>query len=166
MTKLSMWILVFVLFIYFVFTSGIVFKINGNEAINNLDIPYSFALSGQETGAVGIFTSDDIECAEWLVKDSCKILPIVSDINGHLLLRSLIEDESRIITENGGIYFLEMKHFDQCYIFVTTWNTVNRKFLEGDRLGAGLRGRYDLPRLDYEEIYRRGQSVVYLKEKK
>jgi uncharacterized membrane protein len=161
-----MWISLSILLIYFVFTSGIAFKIGGNEMINNLDIPYSFALSSQETGAVGVFTEDDIECAEWLSNNSCKILPIVSDINGHLLLRSLMDDESRIITDRGGIYFSERENFDRCYIFVTTWNTVNQRFLEGARLGAGLRGSYDLPILDYEEVYRRGQSIVYLKETK
>ena len=166
-TKLGTWLAAGILLVLFIFTSGLVFKFNTNKVIGSLDTPYSFALSHERTGMVGVFTKDDIECAEWLARKSNQTLPIISDINGCILLKSLIEDESRIEIRNLGRVTLGNTNLvDECYIFVTSWNARHQRYVESEELGAGLRAIHDLPTFNYPVAYRVGEAVVYLKGKR
>jgi hypothetical protein len=170
---MSKWIITSILLAYYLFTSGLIFKLNTVQGISSVETPYSFALSAEDTGIVGVYTEDDIQCAMWLVKDSCKGTHIVSDVNGHLLLRSLIKNEKQIMWGKEsdlyegairGAYFSDIENYDKCYIFVTSWNTRHQTYIEGGQLGAGLRISNPLPQFDYKEVYRSGKAVVYLKE--
>ena len=160
------WITASLLLIYFVFTSGLVFELSTVQGISNVDTPYSFALSGEDTGIVGVFTEDDIKCARWLADDS--ETPIATDINGLLLLDSTVVDLDRLIYRKGkekrDIHLSDIDCYERCYIFVTSWNTRHQTYIEGGQLGAGLRVSNQLPNFDYEEAYRMGKAVVYLKK--
>lgn len=168
---MNKWIVASLLLVYYLFTSGLVFKLNTVQGISSVETPYSFALSSEDTGIVGVYTSDDINCAQWLVNDSDPTVPIVSDINGHVLLRSLIKNEKRIMWGNKddfyegairGSYFSDIAHYEKCYIFVTTWNTNHQTYIEGGQLGAGLRVSNPLPKFE-NEVYRSSKAVVYAK---
>jgi len=172
---MNKWITAGLLLIYFAFTSGLVFKMSTAQGVDNMDSPYSFALSGEDTGIVGVYTEDDIKCAKWLVEQSDQDTQIVSDINGHQLLRSLMYDERRIMWGNRqsfyegairGSYLSDMKHYDKCYIFITTWDTQHQLYIEAGEIGAGLRVSNPLPIFDYQVAYKQGNAVVYLKENK
>jgi len=167
------WIITSILLAYYLFTSGLVFKLNTVHGISSVETSYSFALSSEDTGIVGVYTEDDIRCAKWLVNNSDKDTKIVSDINGHLLLRSLISNEKQIMWgsysnihegEIRGAYFSDIENYKECYIFVTSWNTHHQTYIEGGQLGAGLRISNPLPKFDYKEAYRSGNAIVYLKE--
>jgi hypothetical protein len=170
---MNKWIIASILLVYYLFTSGLVFKLNTVQGISSVETPYSFALSSEDTGIVGVYTEDDIICAKWLVNDSDPNIQIMADINGHVLLRSLIHNEKRIMWGNkvdfyegsiSGTYFSDIERYDKCYIFVTSWNTRHQIYIEGGQLGAGLRISNPLPRFDYKEVYRSGKAIVYLKE--
>ena len=170
---MSKWIITGILLSYYLFTSGLIFKLNTVQGISSVETPYSFALSAEDTGIVGVYTEDDIRCAKWLINDSDKDTKIVSDINGHVLLRSLVDNENRITwvsksyfysDETKGICFSDIERYSKCYIFVTSWNTHHQAYIEGGGLGAGLRISNPLPQFDYEEVYQSGKAVVYLKE--
>ena len=62
------------------------FEFTSSESIDKLDTPYNFALSADRTGLVGLFTTDDVACAEWLAENTDYVSPIYADINGFLLL--------------------------------------------------------------------------------
>lgn len=170
---MSKWIIASLLLVYYLFTSGLIFKLNTVQGISSVETPYSFALSSEDTGIVGVYTEDDIRCARWLVEESDQSVPIVADVNGHLLLRSIIPDEQRImwgrmtnIYEGAvrGTYFSDIERYKKCYIFVTLWNNSHGTYIEGGQLGAGLRVSNPLPSFEYEEAYRSGKAVAYLKK--
>ena len=163
---MNKWIAAGLSLAYFVFTSGLVFELSTVQGISNVDTPYSFAMSGEDTGIVGVFTEDDIKCAQWLADDS--ETPIATDINGLLLLDSTVVDLDRLIYRKGkekrDIHLSDIDYYESCYIFITSWNTRHQIYIEGGQLGAGLRISNPLPKFDYKEAYRSGQSLVYLKE--
>ena len=173
---MSKWIIASILLAYYLFTSGLVFKVNTTQGIGGVDTPYSFALSGEDTGIVGVFTEDDIKCARWLANDSCQGTAIVADINSQILLSSTVSDLDRITYKDADIGQIEGKRwgidlsnldsYGRCYIFVNSWNTRHHVYIEGGQLGAGLRISNPLPEFDYPVVYRSGQSVVYMKGEK
>ena len=84
-------------------------------------------------------------------------------------------DERRIMWGNRqsfyegairGSYLSDMKHYDKCYIFITTWDTQHQLYIEAGEIGAGLRVSNPLPIFDYQVAYKQGNAVVYLKENK
>jgi len=163
---MNRWIAASLLLAYFVFTSGLVFELSTVQGISNVDTPYSFALSGEDLGIVGVFTGDDIKCAQWLADGS--EIPIVADINGLLLLDSTVKDMDRLIYREGKSkrdnHLNDIDNYGKCYVFITSWNTLHQLYIEGGQLGAGLRVSNPLPELDYPVVYQSGQAVVYLKE--
>jgi uncharacterized membrane protein len=170
---MSKWIITSILLAYYLFTSGLIFKLNTVQGISSVETPYSFALSSEDTGIVGVYTEDDIRCAKWLVKESNQDITILSDINGHGLLLSMIRNDKRVLWGDNpnfyegatrGAYFSDLEHYNKCYIFVTSWNTRHQIYIEGGQLGAGLRISNPLPEFDYKEVYRSGKAIVYLKE--
>jgi hypothetical protein len=138
---------------YFIFTSGLVYEAMGSNITDRLVIPYNFALSGERTGLVGVYTQDDIKCAEWIVENNA--LPIAADANGRILMFGYTPWKLNVRDEE------DICNSETPFIFLTTWNTQHRKIVTVN-LGEGLRGISPLPDMaTWIEAFRSGQSVVY-----
>lgn len=187
MTKNSQIILVSILFIYFAFTSGFIYWITQYNKTLDLIIPFSWALSAEDTGLTGIATNDDLKCVQWLVNESDKKTKIVADSNAIYLISGYLElipdtwaqygREDRLVTL-FGLYKMESP-----YIFLTDWNIRHNKLIECS--DVGLRRQYGFRLISdvffYEvnghdddtkiimktervkEVYRSGESVVLQK---
>lgn len=139
---------------YYAFTSGAVFELTRSEVTEQLDVPYSIALSNERTRIVGVYGNDnDTDCARWLVEETDLSIPIHTDYCGI----SLIMDLSDI---HRGIYGgPESKH----YLFLTSWSTEHKKMVFG--WYEGSRKYEPLPDLsNATEVFRRGDAVVYICE--
>jgi hypothetical protein len=97
MSKIAIWITTAILLAYFVFTSGLVYETTGSEVTDRLIVPYSAALSGERTGLFGVYTEDDIRCAEWLAYESDTSIPIVGDGNTWLLMKGYVTQSARVM---------------------------------------------------------------------
>jgi len=136
---------------YYAFTSGIIFELTKSETTEQLDVPYSIALSNERTRIVGVYgNNDDIDCARWLVEESDLSLSIYTDYCGTSLLLDLSEGNRPTYHESIGSY----------YLFLTSWSTEHNKMVFG--WFEGLREYKPLPDLSNAmEVFRRGDAVVY-----
>jgi hypothetical protein len=163
MTRKSDIIAISVLMFYFLFTSGFIYEIMGSTITNQMVVPYSIALSGERTGLVGLFTEDDQRCAEWIVYHGDRVIPVVCDGNIGLFLRSYERSNTQQLTDFTGV-FDTATH----YLFIGSWNTETGKIVVG-ATSAGLRDMGKLPAVDsalYNEVFRSGDSIVYIKREK
>lgn len=160
-------VLVLVMIVYFIFTSGLVYEITGSNVIHSVDTPYAIGLSADRTGVVATYTRDDVKAGEWLRDNANPDYMIVGDYNGwHLVSAYLGLDRLR---EDKAVYNPTFDNLPgkSCYIFVTTWNTEHGLYIDSLWAvmgGAGLRERYALPEFDYPIVFRSGNAVIYLKE--
>ncbi len=147
-----------VLFVYFVFTSGMVYELTDCDVTDRLITPYSFALSGERTGLIGLYSDDDLRCAEWVATQSKKYLPVVCDGNTALLLRSYNFVNVEYMTSFEGAF-----SDDPHYLLYSTWNTESGKAIVNSR-SAGMRGVDTTPKIDtalYSEVFISGKAVIY-----
>jgi len=154
------WLLVGVLGVYMLFTSGVVFEVMGMGYTDKVEVPYSHSLSGDKTGLVGIYSEDDVECARWLAEMGDD-LPIVAGYNGVTLLSSVIPPVPRLkpCTVCAPYYFgseVDGKH----YVFLTGWNAERRMVVMP--LEVGLRTLKPLPPVNGSKVYAKGKAAVYL----
>ena len=159
-------ILVLVLIIYFIFTSGLVFEITKSERISQIDTPYSVGLSAERTGVVATYAKSDVVAIEWLERNIQGDTMVVGDYNGwHLVsaylgMKRLRADQARY---NPTFDNLPDK---PAFIFVTDWNSRHGQYIDslrGVRGGAGLRASYPLPEFDYPVVFQSGNSIIYKK---
>ncbi len=155
MAKSTIWLTVGILLAYFAFTSGVVYEVMGSNITDRLVVPYSASLSGERTGLIGVFSKDDIECAEWLVDKSDESIPIVGDGNTWIFLRGYINQPTRVkaLPFNGSCY----------YLFLRTWNIENQKAVMFIQT-AGLRKVDNLPKLNaksYTVVFQSGKAIIY-----
>jgi hypothetical protein len=150
MSRVFMWAATGILLTYFIFTSGLVFALTDQENTQNFTVPYNLALSGENTGLVGIYTEDDIACAKWIADNSA--FPVTGDYNARTLLYGYVDNKNVIRPDMP---------LQNCYMLILKWNTEHGKMITGD-YGAGLRGKENLPDITgWKEVYRSGRSVVY-----
>ena len=136
---------------YFLFTSGLVFAGTQASMSGKIDMPYSIALSGEDSGVLGIFTEDDIACAHWLAGNDD--MPIRADYNGVALLLGHTDEYERF----GGW------DSESHYLFLTSWNVEYGKMVVG--ASPALRTYQPLPDLNGAvEAFRRGDAAVYYME--
>jgi hypothetical protein len=166
--------------VYFLFTSGFFYWVSGCEETAKLITPYSFALSAEERGFAGITTKSDMDCVQWLLKESNPNFKITGDSNANYLLIGyfVLNDtkDSRLIPLEN---FYETGH---CYLLLTRWNAHNGVFILTADVGVGLRVRcpfvinsgvmiyevFDVTQPNFRivrdvtihEVYRSGDSVV------
>lgn len=161
MKNKTIWVATSILLIYFIFTSGIIYEATGSNITDKLVTPYSFALSGERTGLVGVYTRDDINCAEWLAYKGNKDLLIVGDYNARNLMRGY---GTKVIELNP--FTLGQKKFNHCYIFLRAWNLEHGVYIASIGLGEGLRETENLSSIDtslWQEVFRSGSSAVYIR---
>ena len=142
------WFYAVVLMVYFVFTSGSVYQAIGSNVTDVFVIPFSYSLSGERTGLIGIHTEDDINCAKW-VRDN-KAFPILGDYNARNLLVGYINKSNTY----GNVMLPYMdKDF---YYLMRSWNIEHQKMIGGQQI-EGVRRMVDLPDMsDWKEVYRSG----------
>ena len=139
---------------YYAFTSGIIFELTKSETTEQLDVPYSIALSNERTRIVGVYgNNDDIDSARWLIEETDPSSPIYTDYCGLSLILDIEEIRRVFHEEPEGEY----------YLFLTSWSTEHNKMVFG--WFEGLREYKPLPDLsNATEVFRRGNAVVYICE--
>lgn len=159
-------VMVVVILIYFVFTSGLVFELTGSTNIGTVDTPYSVGLSAERIGVVAAYTADDVEAVRWLAQYGDRDMMIVGDYNGWHLVSSYLGLGR--LRENQATYnpTLDSLPDKPCYIFTSVWNNKHGCYIDSlrdVRGGAGLRGSYPMPEFDYPVVFRSGDAVIYEK---
>ena len=145
--------------LYALFTSGIVYAVTGESNTLTLDIPFSLAISGEQSGLSGVFYKDDIECAKWIA-DNKQDKIVVADYNGILLLRSYIPLNTQI--ENMNTYMRLEKDKDvpsNVYVFCTSWNTKHGEYVTA--AAVALRSVVKIDYTGMTEVHRIGDAIVY-----
>lgn len=147
-------LLVGVLVVYYVFTSGLVFALaHDNIPQSKVEVPYSIAFSAKE-GIVGIFNEDDVKCAKWLVQNRNGLMVSTSYISTYLPLG--YEDWFEQYQEKG---ILKKPYL----LFLTTQDIKLGKWCNGTE--AGMRSYTKLPNTNgLKELHREGWAVVYYVE--
>lgn len=154
MDKIITFCIVGFLIAYYAFTSGAIFELTRNKTTEQLDVPYSIALSNEKTRIVGVYSNnDDTDCARWLIEETNPSLPIYTDYCGLSLILDL--DELR------RVFYEEPE--EEYYLFLTSWSTEHNKMVFG--WFEGLREYKPLSDLSNTiEVFRRGSAVVYMCE--
>jgi len=195
MSKTKTTIIVSILIIYYIFTSGIVFEVTQSNASSKLDLPYSIGLSGERTGLANTVTKSDLECIMWLKDNRDKTLPIVTDYNSYCSLLAFIpvyqelnqggrtgflaplpEDFIKSIGTRKAVakaqetYLARLVQQDyeywstkDCYIFISSWNTQHKQYVEAT--GVGTKIVFPLPEFNLPIIHKCGDTIIYKKTK-
>jgi len=153
-----------VLIPYFLFTSGFIYEVTGQEVTDKVDAPYSIALSSYRLDLAGVFYWQDGAAAQWLAQKATGEAKVYTDNHAYKLLElqdfpgqivSLPRDGSKL-PEDGYIYF-------------TSWN-LSKGELTLTMLGkAGLRQHIsfdDIPGLtkaidSQNRIYNNGGAQIF-----
>lgn len=136
---------------YMLLTTGVAFELAQETNISNVNAPYSIALSNYRINAVPEFTDNDAKVAKYITNN--KIEPVLTDINGMLLLSQTLDPFEYIhrspntlkyyqVTRNGesdlygqnvdslthGWGFLpqDVTELSNTYIFLTSDNVKSR----------------------------------------
>lgn len=167
------WFMSGLLLVYFVFTSGSIYEMTKDRITDRVDIPYSYVLSYERTGIIGVYSQDDTNCAKWLAYNSDQSLRIVCDMNTVRLLSEYMdinkEARIRVYQQSVGYYvpFTILSPPDgKYYIFLDTWNIKHGELVYNYDLGytAGLRSIMAIPDSCYDLpiIYKSGEAVILL----
>jgi len=152
------------LVLYFIFTSGFIFEVTNSTATTKFDIPYSLNFSGDRTGIVGLFTTDDIKAAEWVAYSSNKDLMVATDYNSRALMAGYIPVVPRISKDVFTMpVFPNLEYFGNDFYFIRTdWMTRTGNYIEAK--GIGLRRVHSLPSFegyDLRIVFESGNTLVY-----
>ena len=79
-------IAVAVLIPYFLFTSGFIYEVTGQEVTDKIDTPYSIALSSYRLDLAGVFYWQDGAAAEWLTQKAGDESNVYADHHAHRLV--------------------------------------------------------------------------------
>jgi uncharacterized membrane protein len=110
-----------VLIPYFIFTSGLVSEISGNELYPG-DIPHSLALSSSRLD-MPVFNDGEAEAVAWLARNIDGGTPLYGDEYGRLLV--LYE---RLFSQTGSIP-ASGEIPEDAYVFFRTWNIEKQEML-------------------------------------
>jgi len=171
--------------------SGLFYWASGCEETGKLITPYSWALSADEMGFTPIATKGDIDCIHWVLEETDPDIIIVSDSNGVFLFEGYTEyiskDYEPIRGEGDRLLWInDIFDLDQCYLFLTDWNTRKGKYTECVDVGLKVNRAFTISNnengcLTYvadvresggiivvktvliKEVYRSGDSVIYEK---
>jgi hypothetical protein len=109
---------------------------------------------------VGIATQDDLNCMNWLNANWDKKSPIIGDYNSYCLIQGSVLDYFSL---TNNLRKGDMTHIpDDCYIFISSWNTEHNKYIEPT--GVGVRKPFDLPKIQQPVAYQSGNAKVLIKQ--
>jgi len=184
-------LLAMLLIVYFACTSGLVFELGRSEVTSRLETPYSFALSYERVGVIGVHDRNTLEAARWVMLNTNTDTPVVSDALAGQLLGSVDDNwhpsfdnpfHNRIYPkwELGTPYpqqwsLWKTPDTGSFYVFLTSWNVKHWKAVqlvpgvidERGYEGAYIPGMRDLRALpanllDNEIVYQSGKATVLL----
>ncbi|MBT9151555.1 MAG: hypothetical protein DDT40_01751 [candidate division WS2 bacterium] len=138
---------------YFLFTSGLMFEITGQESLNTITMPYSIALSDHRIDLGGGFTKNDELVRDWIIANG--INHIYSDHYGTLFLYQYLGSKVSPLPERGDLS-------EGAYVFLR-----ERSIKDGIIVhwaGVGLRSHVKFDMND-NVIYQVGESKVVRIEK-
>lgn len=118
---------------YFLFTSGFVFEVTGQEVTDKPDTPYSIALSSYRVDVGGVFNWQDGAGADWLAQTLGGEHTVYADWHGWLLLYN----QTKLF---GQIFFFPRdmsKVPEDSYFYFRTRNIEKQEIIFG--VGTGLR---------------------------
>ncbi len=131
-----------VLIPYFLFTSGLVYEVTGQEITDSIDTPYSIALSSYRLDLAGVFYQQDGAAAVWLSQNSDNSTALYTDQHTPRFIQFY-----RFPGQVGGIPLDAGQLSPGCYMYFTKWN-IDRDELTFawypglTKLNAGLRRHY------------------------
>jgi len=153
---------------YFLFTSGVIFEVSGQEDISGVNIPYSIALSNQRIDLTEIPTANDIAVRDWAVSQN--LGHMLTDIHGRLLFIEKVFLDWEV--EEPALQLkLESNTFNQGdYIFLSERNNKTKTLTyKPDKSGttSGMRISPSFAELGLDKviensivIYRQGDAVI------
>ena len=148
MKERAIWFTVFILFMYFAFTSGFVYWVTNESETTKIVTPFSWALSAKDKGLTGIATKNDMDCVEYLLNETPSNKYIVADSNGLFLIsgyHELLPDTwLQYGREDRLLIFMELPKQDNCYLFLTTWNTENMKYITCSDVGLRRQNEFSI----------------------
>jgi len=162
-----------VLIPYFLFTSGFIYEVTGQDVTDRIDTPYSIALSSYRVNLTSIFYWQDGAAARWLTQRADTDTKVYMDMHsGSLLWLYDFPGKSIALSQDAS------KLKEDSYIYFTAWNTDKREitFAAGPGLrmqvGPGLRmqvGFDDIPGFskavdDKNKIYDNGGAQILVSD--
>jgi uncharacterized membrane protein len=102
---------------YFLFTSGFIYEVTGQEVTDKIDAPYSIALSSYRLDLAGVFYWQDDAAASWLTQHASDETKVYTD---HQAFRPLAVHEfpGQIV----GLPLDASKLSEDSYFYFGTWN--------------------------------------------
>lgn len=126
-----------VLIPYFLFTSGFIYEVTGQEVTDRIDAPYSIALSSYRLDLAGVFYWQDGAVAQWLTQQAGDETKVYTD---HQAFRSLefYEFPGQIV----GFPLDASKLSEDSYFYFSTWNMIKGEltFFVYQRPGVSISG--------------------------
>ena len=147
-----------VLIPYFIFTSGLLSEISGNELYPG-DIPHSLALSSYRLD-MPVFNHGEAEAVAWLARNIDGDTPVYGDEYGRLLLYERLFSQTGRIPASGKIP-------EDAYVFLRTWNIGKQEMLVLAWRGVQRQFEHvsltNMPALldDREAIYDNGSAQIW-----
>jgi len=125
-----------VLIPYFLFTSGFIYEVTGQEVTDKIETPYSIALSSYRLDLAGVFYWQDGAAARWLAQKADDNAKVYGDYHTANLL-SFHEFPGQLL------YFTQLASLlpGDNYIYFTAWNIDKRGVTFGKN--TGLRQNID-----------------------
>jgi uncharacterized membrane protein len=185
MARNTIRIVVSILLVYFVFTSGLWFWATDCKNTSRITTPFSWALSAERTGLTGIATQDDMDCVDWILHKSDQSMKVMADSNAVFLLSGYMEllpDTWIILGREDRLLSMQaVRKTDKGYIFLTDWNTRNERYIEptdvglrkslplsisnGELVYIGYNGEDQMQEFScfVKEVYKSGNAIIYEK---
>jgi uncharacterized membrane protein len=151
---------------YFIFTSGIIYEITGQQDTEKIDVPYSIALSASRTDAARIFNAMDWRSSQWLYQQNANHLQIYTDYHALKMLFYVdFNVPANLVASDTELQI-------PSYVYLSTWNNKTGELtsIEPGKPGirkhdnikdisglAGAIGRGDL-------VYANGGATVWFTE--
>jgi uncharacterized membrane protein len=121
---------------YFIFTSGIIYEVTGQQETEKVDLPYSIALSASRTDIVRIYNDKDWHASQWVHRQNENDLTIYTDY--HALMMLFYED----FKVNADLVPSDKDLQIPSYVYLTTWNNETGELTSFELGKPGLR-RHD-----------------------
>jgi uncharacterized membrane protein len=140
---------------YFLFTSGVIYELNKENATNEYEIPISFALSNYRTDMGSNPTWREIAASKWINHFVPKDLDVLADFSGKDML-SVSNDNIKEMNFN-----IDLKSADKGYVFLRERNIFNRELNNRMYMWSGLIWRSKLDDFPYLNHVINSSSLIY-----